>query len=698
MEHLINTLRVPTFVEQVPDNNGDRKLVSEELIFEAISTKKYNLLDDVTAIPSIDGNDILFQDDNWSSKTLVNQVGETVRTANFSDLTGNIKLEVKIIAITWLYLVGRKSKLSGLIRNVEKLIVMAKTLQSINIKSVFFLDRAVMRDAFIAEFEDGGTRSNRVVRDYYKILKKLCSLTQLSFSSLGYKLKTNMMNHAPNDDDTNQTYCMPLNLLLGIWGSYIQYFENIDFKSGELKIIISIILAFNKHDGDQNYSSGSMDRYLKFLEDRYQGELSELYNNGSNSVNKFIVFSSEEEINKFKSKKIVLNGKEVDNWRPYPAYKIDRQSFYQFYSEFSIMLVNAIQSMTGMRLSETKGLTHNSLIVEGKYLGVQTRFHKFAGDGGKEDDWACAPYVEKIFELARKINGEIFSINENDINKMPLATNLKEYIFQGNIIPMENQSVPKWSKKFMEQTNCKITKDDYDDFFLYNKNLKKLDKVKEEIKVGAFWPLRSHQYRRSLAVHTRRLNLTSNNTLMRQLKQLSLTMIEWYSDGYIDERKTKHAIPKSFAEELEKLDLDIAAEIAIKFQEGDNLIGKGGQNLMDQKDNSPEFKTYPSLKKARVMAARGKSKIASLGNGFYCMNGNDCDFKAVIQSSSCNPNCESMVADADSIPVWLRRYNHFKGLLVIAKKEKENDANLSFIKLELDFFKNALDFYGVEYE
>lgn len=61
------------------------------------------------------------------------------------------------------------------------------------------------------------------------------------------------------------------------------------------------------------------------------------------------------------------------------------------------------------------------------------------------------------------------------------------------------------------------------------------------------------------------------------------------------------------------------------------------------------------------MAKRGGQNWY-LGNGFYCMNGHDCEFKAAVQSASCNPGCENMLAGADSVPVWKRRMAHYDNL------------------------------------
>ncbi|MCM7560587.1 MULTISPECIES: hypothetical protein [Enterobacter cloacae complex] len=103
--------------------------------------------------------------------------------------------------------------------------------------------------------------------------------------------------------------------------------------------------------------------------------------------------------------------------------------------------------------------------------------------------------------------------------------------------------------------------------------------------------------------------------------------------------------------------------------------------------------TFPTLKKAMSMAKRGGQKLVSLGNGFYCMNGHDCEFKAVVQSASCNPGCENMLAGADSVPVWKRRMAHYDNLLEIAVRNNAPQADRDFLMLERDFYADAVRFF-----
>ena len=350
--------------------------------------------------------------------------------------------------------------------------------------------------------------------------------------------------------------------------------------------------------------------------------------------------------------------------------------------------------MTGMRQHEMKGVYHDSLILEDKHVGIKSYFQKFADEGGQVEDWAAASFVETAFKALVRINTAILGKTEEEIADVPLSFNMRRWGKTGVIDPMMFQRQSEWARDFTNNDRYILTDEDLHEFKLLNPNINNHEKLSQEIYVGAIWPLRSHQYRRSIAVHAKRLNLVTNNTVAVQYKHLNTTQTEWYMSGWDNNNTIRHEIPLAFAKELEKAELELSASLAMRFQNGTNLIGEGGKQLMGQKESNDSHKLFPTFKKAMSMAKRGGTKVVSLGNGFYCMNGNECEFKPVVQSSSCNPECPSMVSDKESIPVWKKRYYHYKELLELAIKDSKSQSNIDFLELEMNFYKDALDFYG----
>jgi len=674
------------------DITADNIYPTEDLILDALVTNDFSKLNKAIVIPVAKANEatsrnILFESDYWTNTPAVTKLGEPKRSVLFSELNGQLKLETKIIALSFLWLVGYGGKLTSMLRKGEQLVYLAKILQNMNVPSFTWLDRAPIRDEFLTRLEmrqDEKKKAPRTIRVYLAVLSDICLLSRRTFGKCGYTLETNFLEFCDPDarNKAVQTYCMPLNFLFGIWNGIMEYFGDLNDiqKLNELRELMSIFHGFKEYGEDIKHCNSDQWKHAinLYYQKNAQEALERLFNNGSPFIKRFIRYR-----------------KPNINQRKPGFYRVHSRGIRSFYAEYQLYALNGIQSMTGMRISETNVVAHNSLIEEDDYIGVKAQYHKFAPEGGLDEDWAAAPYVKDIFDIVTSLNSVIFNISKNDLKDRILFFNHDHLLYNNEFVLKARFNNSDWSRKFVAENKLLITDDYLKEFHLYNKNIGRKSKIDEEIYHGAPWPLRSHQYRRSIAVHSKRLKLVSNNTLAQQFKHLSLTMTEWYSDGWENTETTNRHIPEEFAKELEALDLEIAAETAMKFQEGEKLIGEGGKTLMEQRQRSSNERTFPSLKSAISMAKRGSIRVMSLGNGFYCMNGTTCEFKPVVQSSSCNKSCPSMVADADSIPIWLDRYNHYNELVLSAKAEDQSKENIEFLQLECDFYEDALNFYGV---
>jgi hypothetical protein len=155
----------------------------------------------------------------------------------------------------------------------------------------------------------------------------------------------------------------------------------------------------------------------------------------------------------------------------------------------------------------------------------------------------------------------------------------------------------------------------------------------------------------------------------------------------------KYQIAEDFSREIDDATAELSATIAMKFQNGTHLFGEGGKQLLEQNQRENGPKIYPTFKAAKSMAKRNKQHLRSLGNGFYCMNGQTCEFKPIISSATCNPKCPSMIADDDSIPIWRARHNAYKAQLQEAIEKQVGTVTIEFLRLEVEFYEEALQKY-----
>jgi hypothetical protein len=658
--------------EECPDLNEGKRYPSESVIYSALDSNDYSALDNVVVIPSINPSvpDILFSEDVWHNSVCIKRANETKRRVSFETIN-NIALrqEAKIVcaSVIW-WLGGFTAKISSLIRKCENIVFCYRIIDKMNCNSLFWLNRPPICQLFIDELKEGKT--DRTLKNYLSDISSLCDFNETSLAKFGYKFDVNLRyKYLPKSvKGSNQTYAMPYRIMMSVWNELEKRINN--YKSEldlcDLKDLIAIITEFNNSDFNTGKRSHA---FMMFLRDKKQKELSAILARGGLFARNAIYMSNQK---RFKN-----------------CLGLDSQLIAKTYNKIALDVSNCIQAMSGMRLNEVKGLYHSSLSINDGIVILKVYLQKWAVDGGQLEEWVAADFAAEAFDLLVSLNTSILNMTRDEIANVPLVFNIASWLKNGKIELMADQRRFEWSDQLVESIGLIMTDEDFQEFKELNPNIERPEVVFEEIAVGQYWPLRTHQHRRSIAVHTKRLNLASSNARNWQFKQLTMSITEWY-----EAHKSKETLPKDFIKELIQADLDFSASLALRFQNGTNLIGTGGEELMKQKDQAESLKTFPSYKVAISMAKRKSAKVMSLGNGFYCMNGFNCDFKPVIQSASCNPKCPSMVADEKSIPIWKERHVHYSELLLEAESKGESQANIDYLKLELEFYEDALRFYG----
>ncbi|NOH98436.1 hypothetical protein [Vibrio sp. 99-70-13A1] len=698
----INEIRPTDFVDQsVNSSIFKEQIPSVKVILSALNNKDYESLSNIVIIPSTqkDKEPIIFSNDIWTNKDFINE-GEVYRKANFSDLSKGIKLELKIIGIFLFWFQSKKAKVSSIIRIIENLIVISKSLQSLNLNSIYSLDRDPIRNKFMATFNEG--KSSGTIDNYFKSLAKLCDMQHTFFSDYGFFLKTNFINYSPKRK-SNQTYCMPIDILLAYWSSYINYFENLKLNIKNWEYISSLPYKYREYL-KLNKLKHHNNNWLFYLDEYCQQNLKDISLDTKCNTHNLVVKRTDEDVNAYKNKSYtyekIVNGK-IHNVplssynRRFPQYIVDMEDIYTFYNRVALVACEAIQAMSGLRKSEAVVLKFNCLVEDREYIGIKSTLFKGADEGGVEEVWAAAPYVKNIINKIIPLASAIFRLSPRELGSHYIKTNARAFHSSGIYSLMTSQRTSDRQLNWTESNEIYITKKDIDEFWQLNPNISLREKVECHIFVGGKWPIEHHQFRRSIAVHVRRLELVTMNQLSAQFKHIARTVTEWYSDGYLNMSNYKLTMAEEFAKELEKADLEVSAYMAMKFQNGSNLFGKGGKTLESQQDLDKKFKTYQSFSHAKSLAKRNKSKVMSLGNGMYCMNGTECDFKPVIQSSNCRTDCENLIADKDSIPIWISRYNRYRSLYQKSVDDNQPAASQEFLRLEMETYKQALEYYGV---
>ncbi|OEE33945.1 hypothetical protein A1QO_08860 [Vibrio genomosp. F10 str. ZF-129] len=703
MDNLRATQENISFVDSNVESNLNKSFPSVCELNDALTTKDYGKLSNMTVIPGkMELPSIKFSDDSWTNQHLTNE-DETYRKANFNGITEKLKVEVKIVGIYLLWFSPKKAKLSSVIRIIENLILVAKVLMKSNISSLFSLDRAPIRQQFMSEFNEG--RTSGTIDNYYKSLSRIADMKHSVFGQHNFYLKTNFLFLSPGRTK-NQTYCMPMSILNAYWSSYINHFNNFSVNNDNWSYLCNLLPRYSDYLTKNNLKKHN-NNWLYFIDEFCQERLQQIANDNRCATKKIVIVRSDESVNDYNNKcytyKSLNNGKLIDTQlktynRRYPKYLVDIEDIYNFFNQLALLATETIQAMTGIRKSEMVSLKFGSLIEEQDWVGINTTLHKHADEGGVEQIWAGAPFIKTIFDKIKPIAQVIFKVTNQELDSLYIKTDARHFYSTNQFRLMKTQRNSENLLDWTSKHEIVLTREDIEEFWSLNPNLSDRLKVEQEIYIGGKWPITSHQYRRSIAVHVRRLELVTSNQLLVQLKHIAKSVTEWYSDGFISNSKTIAKLADSFAKELENADLERSATIAMQFQNGSNLFGKGGASIESQRNNPIKSKIYQSFEHAKSLAKRKKSKIMSLGNGMYCMNGLDCEYKSITQAANCNPDCENLVADKSSIPIWLKRYEKYRALLKQAKDSNQPTASIEFLRLELETYKQALDFYEVTYE
>ncbi|ASP47409.1 hypothetical protein [Cognaticolwellia beringensis] len=607
------------------------------------------------------------------------------RKVTFTGLNKQLAFEVRIICLYIIWLAEKSAKLSSVVRVATTISLIAKACQSLGILSIFHLQNKQVTDKLFDLLRERLNENS--LRNYVIALNNLGKMDNTPLQVYGYSV-SRTFNNELGDTDANQTYCMPFPILSKLWLSFKNYFDDLTNKNfiDSAKKILFIVDEY--HGESRNIDDIDWLEYIANHQDTLKYFHENWHGFGTGCIEDKIRNSTSKDT---KRTYTTLLNKGVN-------YHVDSIQFYHSLTNIFSTFKAACQAYSGMRISEAGAICFNSLLDDKQhgYVGIKSLLSKYAPEGGIDELWAAAPWIVDIFhfniELARAVFKPMYA---KDIQKMNICINVKEYKMGNTIQEVTPRSFTKWARIWCEEHDITLTNEDIKEFYLLNQNIADKELVEQEIYEGAHWPLRSHQPRRSISVHGRRLNVVSGQDISFQLKHLYRTETDWYSSGGSANAIYKAQIPEMMKNNYEKEQAEISAELALQIQATEGLYGKGGKVLEVARDLHESAKVYPTLKKATNMALRGKSTLKSLGNGMYCLNGQDCKITGIIQSAKCNNKCENLVASKDAIKHWQSKYNHYTNLLSNTIDHKKSAAQVEYLKLEQQFFEEALDYYGV---
>jgi len=201
--------------------------------------------------------------------------------------------------------------------------------------------------------------------------------------------------------------------------------------------------------------------------------------------------------------------------------------------DMQIISHSIICAYSGMRHSEALSLGYNCLEKEETKRGLVRRLHGYTtkfvkGIPKKKVSWVTSEDADGAVMAARAISGYVAGATGADKKDGELFHPMSCFPWRFSRSKDASPAV-QITKAFREKWmgHIKVTAEDILD-------LRQVDPRRdweddEEVKVGEIWPLKCHQFRRSLAVYAIQSGHVTLQALKEQLKHITMEMVRYYA-------------------------------------------------------------------------------------------------------------------------------------------------------------------------
>ncbi|MEA5370717.1 hypothetical protein VB549_14740 [Vibrio parahaemolyticus] len=323
---------------------------------------------------------------------------------------------------------------------------------------------------------------------------------------------------------------------------------------------------------------------------------------------------------------------------------------------------------SGMRDSELDKLTPNSYYkdtLSGRvHHMLQSHTFKL---GEKRETWVTAASsktaIDLMTVLTKSKRSEIAYPDIKYANSLWVNQNYRSQ--PPKLIKDWNQRL----QRFCRQFNFVITEEDYQECLLSNP--RSIQKVQEVVIVGKPWPIRTHQFRRTLAFYCVKNRLGTLVALKQQFKHLSLSMTEWYTNGGKLASLRDLKVDSKIQQALKEINAETTANKIFKqWHSDERLSGAHGKTILKMRGNVPHI--YSSWEIIYKAVKEGKLTLHGTAHS-YCKSGYDCDMDGVVTPQFCvDCSSGSSIIDEQQAKWWQKKHRS-----LIAYMESGEDISVS---------------------
>lgn len=310
-------------------------------------------------------------------------------------------------------------------------------------------------------------------------------------------------------------------------------------------------------------------------------------------------------------------------------------------TEHKVTLMLVIAAYTGMRIGEVRILPLEGVLIEFEHMGskhyeLQGSTHKLNRGVKRSTTWITSHQGARAVQLAQRIAR---SIQEQYGESAKAGQQALLFPSSENAFMSMGNSSFLAGLKSLRTILCPV---------IEQADIEELDQLelargwaRDDIVVGARWPLAFHQLRRSLAVYAHRSGMVSLPALKAQLQHITQEMSSYYADGF--SRAVNLVFDKDhFSHEWKAAKAEssyFAYAFGVLFSDED-LLGQGAQRMAN---------TVESRNRQDTLRLFEENKLAyretPLGG---CVSTEDCktDPLEPIPYDCLETNCVNLVVQA----------------------------------------------------
>jgi hypothetical protein len=350
----------------------------------------------------------------------------------------------------------------------------------------------------------------------------------------------------------------------------------------------------------------------------------------------------------------------------------------------SILILN----FSGMRMNELMNIKSDGFkVINSDPTLYVIRSFETKISGGQVVDYITSPIVKDAFTILEKIHSLPIKYDKS-INSELLF--IRSY--DNKLLTYGNPEMIGWQMaKFTEEFNIVCDSEDV-------KESELLNGPRKEIKVNQAWPLKSHQFRRTLIVNFVSHRLGTINAVKQQVKHMYATMTEYYAKNSKLAETFNLNVVKEICDNIEEELLNEGVKQYKQFYyTDDNLSGIKGQAIMEERKISKVL----SDAEIKQLFRSGLYKISKSMYG-YCTKGNLCDKKEAIDPTFCGASCGTMIITKENALNWQKLY--FRNTKLLKSGEKlvvggiATNAAKTTMQSQNEVAKNIMNDFNMKYE